>query len=169
MSLLEQQNVLARLYTDREFRTQFNAEPLATGRNLGLSDGEIGELSEYAREEVERFSDSLIWKRLREVEKMIPATSKLLGEQLQEAFFDFAPTFNPQDVRKHYEDAVAFCRFLQSKALTSDDIGASARFDATRLTFFNESKRVSVCRLGPGRPLIAIWLRVGRRVFHYKV
>lgn len=169
MSLLEQQHVLARLYTDPAFRKEFYARPSEIGRELGLSESEIEELSEAAREEVQRFSDSLVWKRLREVEKLIPSTRNLIGDHFEKAFFDFAPSYNPQSIKKHYEDAVKFCRSLQSKDHISSIIKSTARFESTRLIFFNEGRTLAVCRLRPGVLSFALWLRVGERVFHFKV
>lgn len=169
MSLLEQQHVLARLYTDPAFRKEFYAKPREIGQELGLSESEIEELSEAAREEVRRFSDSLGWKRLREVEKLIPSTRDLMGEDFERTFFDFARSFNPQGIKKHYEDAVEFCRSVQSKDNISAIIKSAARFESTRLTFFNESRTFAFCRLRPGILSFALWLRVGGRVFHFTV
>lgn len=118
MSLQEQQNLLARLYTDAEFRRAFLSEAEKTVAGYNLSSQEIRELSEIMPEELEFFADSLFWKRLRETEKFLPLTKKVLNEDFTTQFREFSQNFNPQTVKKHFEDALEFCRFLQIREIS---------------------------------------------------
>lgn len=176
MSLLEQQSALARLLTDPEFRQRFLAEPDRAGRELGLNEGESEDVASVA--ELESFADSLIWKRLREVEKILPITSQAAGDEFRLHFFRFAPAFNPQTVRKHYEDAIAFSRFIEAQDLPGP-VRDAARLERTRAAFFAEGRILSCCLSrydlaaggeGPKlrkRAAIAVWLRLGKGFRHF--
>lgn len=183
MSLREQQNILARLYADPQFRDAFFSQPETIGREGGLDESEIADILAAAGDELRFFSESLVWKRFREVEKMLSITRPLMGDEFQAAFFDFAPIFNPQGVRKHYEDAVEFCRFIEAGDRFLEPVKDAARYDRTRLVFFNDGRRIALCRRradvehdSAGRVKsrrqwlgFAVWFRLGRRVFHFKV
>lgn len=169
MSLREQQHFLARLYTDPAFREEFNTKPQEVGIEFGLTETEVIELAQLARHEVKRFSDSLIWKRLQEVEKMLPATRQLMGDSFGKAFFDFAPGFNPQGIKKHYVDAVEFCTVLAANNSFPKDVRRAATFESTRLSFFNQDRTFAMCRSRNGVLGLAVWLRVAGRVFHFTI
>jgi len=64
VSLLEQQNTLARLLTDASFREWFLADPNLYGRELGLSEAETDESAGVAQADMIMFAESLVWKRL---------------------------------------------------------------------------------------------------------
>src|SRR6185369_7897216 len=104
MSLQEQQNLLAKLYTDAEFRRAFLSMPEKIGIENELNKIEIKEIAGIMPEELDFFADSLFWKRLREVEKFLPLTRKVLGEDFINYFRRFSQNFNPQTVKKHIED-----------------------------------------------------------------
>ena len=169
MSLREQQDVLVKLYTDPVFREAFYSHPEDIGRDFRLTADEIAEISVAARDGVKQFSESLVWKRLREVEKMLPKTRHLLSDDFEPAFLAFAPSYNPQGIKKHYEDAVEFCRFLTEDRSFSESARNAASFESTRLTFINENKKLAVCRQRPGVMSFAVWMRIGRRVFHFTI
>lgn len=183
MSLLEQQNALARLLTDPDFRTEFLSDPHATGRGLGLQENEIEEMLAVARSDLDVLAKALTFKRLREVEKLLPVTKRTAGDEFRRLFLEFAPTFNPKTVRKHYEDAVAFSRFIEARVGRRPARDA-ARFERTRICFFNENRAVAFCRnrydlekiSGSADDMprlrrigIAVWLRFGKRVFHFLI
>jgi hypothetical protein len=183
VSLLEQQNTLARLLTDPGFRDQFLSEPDLAGRDLGLNESEVKELLEIAGRELGVFAESLVRKRLREVEKLLPITKRLAGDRFRKAFTEYAPTFNSQAIKRHFEDAVKFSTFIEEWDL-SEQVRDAARFERTRLTFFNEGRVFGHCRSrydleklsGPSheasrrrRTMIAVWLRVGKRIFHFVI
>jgi hypothetical protein len=184
MSLEEQQNLLAKLYTDAEFRRAFLSEPAKIGAENELSEREIEEIAEIMPEELNFFADSLVWKRLREAEKFLPLTRRVLGEDFAKYFREFSQKFNPQTVKKHFEDALEFCRFLRNRNI-SDFAQNAAKFEQSKLEFFGLEKPLVVCRLdfdvrkfnaseqnfSGGTPArqkkIAVWLRIGKRVKHF--
>jgi len=186
MSLQEQQNFLAKLYTDAELRRAFLSAPEKIGAENDLNEREIAEIAEIMPEELNFFADSLFWKRLREAEKFLPVTRKILGEEFSGKFREFSQTFNPRTVKKHFEDALEFCRFLRHRNI-SELVGNAAKFEQTKLEFFGLEKRIAVCRLnfdfrnlsdsGSDKPfelpekkqIFVVWLRLGKsfRQFYF--
>jgi hypothetical protein len=182
MSLQNQQNLLAKLYTDAEFRRAFLSEPAKIGAENFLSETEIREIAGIMPEELNFFADSLFSKRLRQVEKFLPLTRKVLGEVFKSTFREFSQGFNPQTVKKHFEDAFEFCGYLQKQNISKPAINA-VRFERAKLAFFGLERRIAVCRLDfdirkpefsdragefaiPEKK-IAVWLRIGKRVRHF--
>ena len=185
MGLQEQQNVLARMYTDPEYRAAFLSDPHSVGNKDGLSSDEVSDIAAISQSELGFFSDSLVWKRRREVEKLLPLVRKALGDNFDRAFEAFSASYNHQSVKKHLEDAIEFCKFLEFDAhkglLTRD----TAKFERSRLEFFGFHKPIAVCFLKhdfrglhtgltdkgrlalPRRRTIALWLRFGRHVRHF--
>jgi hypothetical protein len=174
MGLLEQQNFLARLYTDEAFRGKFLSKPDSIGQQFHLLPSEINEITEIIPNELSFFSDSLIWKRLREVEKMLPLTAKALGNDLESKFREFSSRFNPLSVKKHVEDALAFCEWLNCTSPISDMVRDMARFEHTKLGFHTKRWYFAFCFLehDPQNPesrkgsrrRLAVWLRLGTKV-----
>lgn len=183
MSLKEQQNLLARLYTDGDLRENFFAEPAKIGFDFNLTRKEIAEIVEIAPQELDFFAESLFWKRLREAEKFIPLTVKILNQDFQPLFRQFSQTFNPQTVKKHLEDAFEFCRFLQ-KGEVSEIARDVALFEKTKLEFFGFGKRIAFCKLAFDiRPFLlenrtedpqrkrkfAVWIKSVNRTRHFYI
>ncbi len=174
MSLQHQQNLLAKLYTDAEFRRAFLSEPEKIGAENDLDEAEIREIAAIMPEELNLFANSLFWKRLREVEKFLPVTHKVLGADFTKNFREFSQTFNPQTVKKHFEDALEFCRFLRAQEV-SDLAKSAAKFEESKLEFFGFEKRLVVCRLDYDvrmeipKKKIAVWLRIGKRIKHFYI
>ncbi|HEY0459098.1 MAG TPA: hypothetical protein VGC97_08070 [Pyrinomonadaceae bacterium] len=184
MSLQKQQNLLARLYTDAEFRRAFLTQPAEIGAEFGLNKAEIDEIAAVLPEELEFFADSLFWKRLREAEKFLPLTKRVLEADFTRFFREFSQNFNPQTLKKHFEDALAFTRFLQKQEISKFALTA-AKFEHAKLEFFGFEKRLTICRLDfdprefaqseeiGGRKIparrkkIAVWLRIGKRIRHF--
>ena len=177
MGLEQQQNLLARLYTDADFRRAFLSEPEKVGAENDLTGAEIGELAAIMPEELNFFAESLFWKRLREVEKFLPLTRKVLAADFTALFREFSQTFNPQSVKKHFEDALEFCLFLHGARDVSDLARSAAKFERSKLEFFGHEKRLVVCRLDydlrmevpEKKKVTAVWLRFGRRIRHFYV
>lgn len=145
MGLAEIQNALARLYIDTELRERFFEDAKNIGREFGLSDEEITQLSKISSDELSFFSDSLFWKRLNEVEKLLPLTKKTLGENFKELFQFFAPTHNPTEIKKHLDDAIAFSKFLEKKIQIGWQFDL-IRFEAARLEFNGLNRKLIVRR-----------------------
>ena len=188
MSLQEQQNLLAKLYTDAEFRRAFLSQPEETGAENGLNETEIREIAGMMPEELNFFADSLVWKRLREVEKFLPLTRELLQDDFAKYFREFSQTFNPQTVKKHLADALEFGRFLQDRETISNLAKDAARFERAKLIFAARAKNfvfekfsfdireilkktavkksISEADFRP-RKTFAIWLRIGKMTKQY--
>lgn len=146
MSFRKQQDLLARLFTDKELRLAFLSQPEKIGAEHGLSAEEIAELSVILPEELDFFAESLFFKRLREVEKLLPLTRKFLGSDFAVKFREFSACYNPQTVKKHLEDSVRFCQFLQNDL--NDDVARNiARYEGTKMKFFGYGKRFAFCFL----------------------
>lgn len=184
MSLHEQQNLLARLYTNAQFRREFLSEPAKIGFENGLDENEIAEIVEILPEEINFFAESLYWKRLREVEKMLPLTKEILKENFARLFREFSQNYNPQTVKKHLEDAIKFGEFLIKSDVSA--IGKNAaKFEKTKLEFFGYAKRFALCKLDfdfrtidrkgekeqvfelKKKTIIAIWLKIGSKTKHF--
>ena len=182
MSLQQQQDFLARLFTDENLRQNFLSEPRKIGAENGLSETEIDDLRTVLPEQLNFFADSLYWKRLREVEKILPLTRKFFGEDFDKFFREFSQYFNPQSVKKHLEDAVEFCEFLQKKDI-SGIAKNTAKYEGAKLEFFGYGKCFVACKLDfdfreiqhnksqnptlPKRKTIAIWLKIGNKKNHF--
>lgn len=180
MGLREQQDLLARLYTDALLRREFYEKPLSVGAKFGLKAAEINGLATVAREEVGSFADSLVAKRFHEVQNLLPLSRKVFEADLRRRFMEFAADFNPTGVKKHYEDALEFCRVLSKQSDLSPVQLDTVNFERTRLRFSNEDSRLAWCRVKSRlrtsdhpaairRKLLglAIWIRLADRTVHF--
>lgn len=146
MSLREQQDFMARLFTDEGLRRKFLADPDSVGLENGLNSTETDELKSVVPAELDLFADSLFWKRRNAVEKLLPLTRKELGNLFESNFRRFASDFVPITIKKHLEDASGFCRFL-----THEDVGESireiARYEQAKIQFYFYGKSFVFRRL----------------------
>lgn len=171
MSLLETQNFLARIYTDENLRREFLFAPEEIGKQNALNEPEILEILEIFHEEINAFAESLIWKRLREVEKLLPLTREELNTEFVYHFRRFAPTFNSRSVRKHLDDALYFANYLQNCETVSVFVKNAAKFECAKLEFYALNKRIVArffecdLRTGIKKKHFKIWLRIGKREF----
>ncbi|HVE58184.1 MAG TPA: hypothetical protein VNB22_15230 [Pyrinomonadaceae bacterium] len=186
MSLQKQQDFLARLFTDEGLRQNFFIEPEKIGAENGLSETETEDLKAVLPEELGFFADTLFWKRLREVEKLLPLTKKVSGEDFAKLFREFSQDFNPQTVKKHFEDALEFCRFLRKRNSTELARNA-AKFEQSKLEFYGGGKRFVICKLDfdlskilhPDAVIsgfnferklkIAVWWKIGKKHRHFLI
>ncbi len=118
MSLLEQQNFLAKVFTDENLRGKFLSEPMNIGKENNLSETEIEQIQQLLPEQIKFFADSLFYKRLHEVEKFLPLTRKVLDKKFEIHFREFANEFLPNTIKKHLEDAVEFSEYLRKTETT---------------------------------------------------
>ncbi len=172
MGLLEQQNILARLYVDAEFRSAFIADPNKCGELNGLTRREIEDIKVILPDEIAAFAESLYFKRLREVEKLLPHLRKELGDNFEPLFRRFSKGFNPKSVKKHLEDANHFCKYLGGRPELTINQTEIARFEQARLDFYGYGKNFVLRRFGFGlnlgavkRKKIGLWVRFGDREF----
>lgn len=171
MGLLEQQNFLARLFTDESLRLSFWENPEIVGKENGLDDSEIAQLKKIIAEDLNYFANSLFHKRLHEVEKLLPLTKRALDKDFSKLFKQFSQTFQPSSVKKHLEDAIEFCKYLQK----TQDFPAkdTAKFEQTRHEFFSRQKNFSICFLFydvlslKKRVRLAVWYRIEKETRHF--
>ncbi len=112
MSLITVQKALARIYTDSKLRDDFLTNPEVVGRTLKLNCWEIQQLSQLSSQEVNLFASSLKYKRLGEIRKLLPLTTKVLGNELNNLFFKYAETYLPRGNKKHLQDTIQFAQFI---------------------------------------------------------
>lgn len=178
MSLLEQQNFLARIYTDENLRREFLSAPERIGSQHDLNETEIAELAAVFPEELNSFADSLVYKRLREVEKLLPLSREVFGEDFEKYFREYANQFTPESIKKHLEDAIGFSKLLEKKetAWKKDVVkferyrlkfyGCEERlifiiFDYDIREFFSEAAKTQ--KDYKKRKTFAIWLKIGNK------
>lgn len=172
MSLREQQNSLARLYTDNEFRSEFLRNPSSFAEVLGVSPEEADGLAAAAG--VEWFSETLMSKRVREVRKMLPMSEQELGaKEFARRFREFSERFAPTSVKKHLEDSLAFAWTLMEDPSVAGSERSVVRFESSRLRHNAFEKRFSFCllRYDPSRvsgyttyekpPGFGVWIAIG--------
>lgn len=173
MPLLEQQNFLARIFTDENLRRSFWEKPEAVGKENGLTDSEIEQLKKIIPDDLNFFADSLFHKRLREVEKLLPLTKKALDKNFIDLFREFSNTFQPITVKKHLEDAIEFCKFIRAQDIDSNFAKDTANFEQKKHEFFGYGKIYSFVvlrhdvfslrkKLG-----FAVWYRIGNQTYHF--
>jgi hypothetical protein len=186
MGLAQTQRVLARLYTDSDFRERFIAQPAGVGAAFGLLREETARLARLSISDLDYFATSLKRKRLHEARALLPLTYGVLAERFTALFLRYADTHLPRGIRKHQEDAAAFVAFLErvdrSQGIAPPWAVDLARLEAARLIAADPARRWTACRLRhnpdrltrsaiqpeetsppPGRPTIIIWFRLSRR------
>jgi hypothetical protein len=107
------QPILAQLYTNAELRSRFFADPHTVGAELGLNSAQIEQLSQLSAPEVNLFATSLKRKRLGEVGELLPMTAKALNKDFSKLFWQYTETYNPQGIKKHLLDAIAFATYIE--------------------------------------------------------
>lgn len=178
MSLLEQQNLLARLFTDESLRNEFLENPDKTARKFDLCTNDIEQLKDFLPSQLNFFADSLFFKRLQEVEKLLPLTQRALHKDFKTYFREFAKTFQPKTVKKHLEDAVGFAEFLAGKPFEKEWIRVLAVYEQSQLNFYSchKSLIIKLFSYDPKefdqekprkRPALVVWLRIGKFKKHY--
>jgi hypothetical protein len=179
MGLTQTQQLLAKLYTNTEFRERFFADPETVGAELGINGDEAQQLAQLSAQEVNTFANSLKWKRLAEVRELLPRTARILGKNLAPLFWQYAKTYFPKGIKKHREDAIAFANFIaevaQEESIDPVWVSDLARYEKTWLLANEPKSHLSVCWFhytidkvasleAMNRQLtIAIWFRFSKR------
>jgi hypothetical protein len=115
MGLSQIQQTLAKIYTSSAFREEFFDSSQWGDRELGLTEEEIEQLTKISSQRVNLFAASLKQKRLGQIRKLLPLTSKCLGKDLYQLFWEYSETFIPGGIKKHPQDAIEFANFLEKK------------------------------------------------------
>jgi hypothetical protein len=185
MSLLEQQNFLAKLYTNERLRRDFILEPQRIGHEYALTASEIMEISQVFHEEITFFAESLFRKRMNEAAKYLPLTKQILDHDFETLFREFSETYQPKTIKKHSEDANHFCLFIQKNESVEDILKDAAKYEAAKLKFFVEGGNFVFCRVHfdlteisrkiarqqksnyKNKTKIAVWIRLGKKIKHF--
>jgi hypothetical protein len=184
MPLLEQQNVLAKIYTDETFRSEFLSKPEQIGLQNGLTKAESIEILRIMPAELEFFADSLFYKRLNEVIKILQVSQKSIGKREFERYFrEFAEDFKPTKAKKHLEDSFEFCKFLLKQKLKSEWLREVVILEKARLQFYGYGQmfvfrafRYDLTHLQEPKDVrrsywklltFVIWIRFGKRTWHW--
>ncbi|MGL5806305.1 MAG: hypothetical protein ACRC11_12840 [Xenococcaceae cyanobacterium] len=112
MGLAIVQQLLAKLYTDRDLRKSFFERPQLIGQQLGLTFEEIQQLSQLSSQQVNLFASSLKHKRLGGVRKLLPLTARYFKKDFYELFDRYSQKLRSTGIKKHRQDAICFCNFL---------------------------------------------------------
>lgn len=168
MSLLEQQNLLARLYLDESLRRAFLSDPTAVAEQFGLSDEETAEIALVVPEEMNTFAGSLLRKRIHEVEKMLPLTRAALQDSFESHFIKYADATPSSQEMTRIEDVLEFCRYLERAG--SGAVRDAARFELAKIEFYSGKRNFIVRRFDHDirhgrlthRRTYSFWIRIGR-------
>ncbi len=175
MGLREQQDLLARLYTDPEFRAAFSSDPSGIGRDAGLSPDDIIAISAISSSDIDVYSEALFRKRLNEAKKILPITVRVLGDGFNAHFRAFSATFNATGAHKHLDDALEFSRYLRSNSDIPSPARDAARFEGKRLEFFrgnrwillSTAKYATDATIPVRRSAIGLLIRLGGRIYRF--
>jgi hypothetical protein len=149
MGLAEAQRLLAGLATDAELRDRFAADPVGVAAEFGLSPAEASSFAGLHQGQLDEFARSLIQKRFREVESLLPLTAGAVGPARFAALFRrHAGVHVPQGIKKHRDDAVAFADFLVREKVEPPWLAELARLEAAALLAHDPARRWLVIRLG---------------------
>lgn len=164
------QPILAQLYTNAELRSRFFANPQTVGAQLGLNSTQIEQLSQLSAPEINLFATSLKRKRLGEVRELLPMTAKALNKDFSKLFWQYAETHNPQGIKKHLYDAIAFATYIEKiDNLEPKWILDLVRYEKTWLEAAEPNKRLIVRRFQYAidgnlqvlkQPFLAVWFRL---------
>lgn len=116
MSLENYQLVLAKLYTDQSFRTAFYQNPEIIAQTYNLDENTTLELVQKHQKEIDFFSNSLIHKRWKTINRFFSNTQSLFSsESIFEQFQTYAnqKTLQPDD--RYAQDAFNFGKYLLKK------------------------------------------------------
>lgn len=111
------QQILARLYTDRTWRERFFTNPQAVSKEFDFNE----QLTQISAQQVNLFASSLQRKRLGQIRVLLPLTQQILGQKFSQLFGRYAPSYQPQGIKKHHHDALHFCEFI-AKIAASETI-----------------------------------------------
>lgn len=171
MSLLEQQNLLARLYVDENLRRAFLSDPSSVAAPFGLSDTEIEEISSILPGEIDYFADSLRRKRMHEVEKMLPLIRSALQDSFEPVFAKYVDVMPSSREMTRSEDVQEFCRYLEREG--EGAVRDAARFELAKIEFFSGKRNFLIRRFGHDvrntsytpRRTYCLWIRIGKRTY----
>lgn len=181
MDLISTQRLLARLFTEGPLRKRFYSDPIAVGAEFGIAADEADRLAALSHDRVRTFSQTLVRKRLAEIRRLLPETSRLLGPRLADLFSQHAAEYRPGGLQKHADDARAFGRWLSRPgARVPRALIDLARYESIWLQFHMGRwwPQIALFRVDPrttgdaksnsprSRRTFILWFRLAGRVRH---
>src|SRR2546423_7809356 len=100
MGLSEIEQILARLSADEALRERFVNDPVALGRELGLSAAESRQLKREAASRFDSFAKSTSERRFVEIGKLLPLSHRVLGGGLHAPFKSYNPPQKPSGIER---------------------------------------------------------------------
>ncbi len=162
---------LAGLLRDPDLRRRFCANRQATLRSMGVREDLHSSFEFLDAQALEQQAKTLVAKRFRAVEQLLPRTMRALGADALPEFERFAREFWPEGHLRHVVDAASFFRHLRGRRATGVYCA-----EAHLVSFVADGRRVAL-RWAPrtyvgGRPRNTVQLlyrRSGRvrQVFLY--
>ncbi len=131
MELASTQAIMARLYTDSDFRRRFFENPVAVGGEFGLGQIDAMELARVSEEKVKAFTNSLRRQRLNKVALLMPLSAKVLDRTFTECFRGFLLDKKPPADASPADDCLSFFDYLADKIRT-DSIAPRWTLDLLR-------------------------------------
>lgn len=104
---------LGRLLRDGKLRDAFAADPQAVAAQIKLRPSDWPDFLQLIPADLEFQAQILLRKRLELVRHLLPETTRRAGDQFDPAFFKYARTCWPPELRAALQDAFEFCRELK--------------------------------------------------------
>ena len=105
---------LALLLSDETARTDFHRSPKLFLDRFNLEEVDKQLLLEMEPRQLEIQAKALLSKRLSEIRKLIPATSRALGVRIRNLFLDYSTNHWPTGYKRHLLYTAMFCEYLAS-------------------------------------------------------
>lgn len=143
MELNKLQEILARLYTNKNFRREFFANRASVIKEMNCDDHTNQSLFGLDESEVNLYAQGLINKRLGVVKQLLPITSHYC-DSITELFNSYAQNTPAEGMHhKHYNDAIAFGEFVfaQSDVKRNNALTDILKYEILIIkTYYNKSK-----------------------------
>ncbi len=132
-------SILARLLSSPPELNAFNLNREKYLQAFELSENDQNILLQIPTHEIERQSQTLVIKRMREVARFIPITFTGLGDDAKTLFRHYAYQHWPAHYNRHTLDAYQFCRYLRNHHYKLN------KLEWLRIKFEVRNKPVAIC------------------------
>ena len=148
MSLLDIEQILARLSSDETLRERFVSNPLALGRELGLTAADSRQLRREAAARFDSFAKSARERRFVEIGKLLPLSHRVLGNRFDAHFNRYVSTHGQGGIERLFGDALDFADYLERK-LREERVGSGwtlelLRYERARVKAADPNRRLVV-------------------------
>jgi hypothetical protein len=131
MDLSEIDRIIARLSADEGLRERFISDPLAVGREEGLSAAESRRLKRAAAARLDTFAATARDRRVFEMAKLLPLTQRTLKGRFKAHLNRYVSTHEPGGIERLFGDALDFADYLDAR-LRAEHIGSGWTLDLLR-------------------------------------